>query len=376
MLGCIAVWKPKGVNIARKYLQNCYANNKEGAGFAIAKDGKIEIHKGFFSFDDFWKAYQGLQKYAALLHFRIATHGVVNADNCHPFDVSNGKYALVHNGILPSSLHKDDKNESDSKQFAKLLEPLLEMVPFGHEGFGKVVGEAIGYNKIALMNVNGKVWLFNEQKGTWNKGVWYSNSGYAYGPIKRAWKGAQGSVSNMWNSLASPTYRGFGTASNPVYSSLHRSIGYYDYVGDWVKVRDYEPQGYYDCNNRWITTGTPRVLTDEDENEAADAAFNAAFTGSYTADDSEREPTDEEIAAAGEARTLAELEGDLEFAPETEQERHVAFWLKQQEAKAREFRDLSKTKAGEKPIIASITQPSGKIIAMPLLNNRHNAPAC
>src|SRR6266545_3554785 len=58
LLGCVAIYKPKGVQIAKKYLSNSFENNKDGAGFAYAKDGKITINKGYFSFEEFWKAFK------------------------------------------------------------------------------------------------------------------------------------------------------------------------------------------------------------------------------------------------------------------------------------------------------------------------------
>lgn len=179
LLGCIAVWKPKGVCIAKKTLENCYDNNPQGAGFAICKDNKIEVHKGYFKFSDFWKAFRDLQKYPALIHFRIATHGAVNKENCHPFIVADGKFAMVHNGILGVDVTKD---ESDSAYFAKnILEPFLAKVPWEHEPLTKFVNDSIGSgNKVVVMRNDGKSWIFNEKQGDNYKGCWYSNTGYKY----------------------------------------------------------------------------------------------------------------------------------------------------------------------------------------------------
>jgi hypothetical protein len=102
-------------------------------------------------------------------------------------------------------------------------------------------------------------------------------------------------------------------------------------------MRDYEPKGYYNVENEWVSTDDIKIVTEEEETAMQDEIFNAACAGTLDDnDDSEREPTDEEIAAAGEARSLAELEGDLEFAPETEHERYVANWIKKQDALARQ----------------------------------------
>lgn len=203
-LGCIAIWKPKGIQIAKKYLRNSFNNNKDGAGFAIARNGKIEIQKGFFEFDVFWKAFKDLQKFPALIHFRIATHGEVNKENCHPFSVCKERYAVVHNGVLPIEPPKGRK-ESDTAYFANtILEDILPDIKYGNDGFTKLCEEAVGsYNKIVLLRADGKPWLFNESEGYWFKGSWFSNSGYRY-----TWTGSYHgcgyqSTSDMWKGLAS-----------------------------------------------------------------------------------------------------------------------------------------------------------------------------
>lgn len=304
MLGCIAVWKPKGVNIAKKYLQNCYASNKDGAGFAYAKDGKVGILKGFFNFEEFYKAYLPFQKYACLLHFRIATHGAVNPENCHPFEMNGGKYALIHNGVLPYSLHDGDKDKSDTKQFAELMETIMPLVDghWQHEGFSKVVGEAIGYNKVVILRGDGKAWLFNEHKGEWHKGAWYSNNGYNRGSFSRACSRVADGVDNMWHQL------GFGTKEQPVWSNLHSQCGYYDEQGEWQAV------------------GEPEQEDDE--------AVFATLT-----------EEEEEMFDQLTEQELAQLEGDMEFIPENAQEDYVKKWLQLEAAKAK--RAISGTPAAE-----------------------------
>ena len=332
MLGCVAVWKPKGVQIAKKYLENCFTNNKEGAGFAIVKDGKIEMEKGFFTFDEFWQAYNGLQKYAALIHFRIATHGKVDEDNCHPFMLDGGKYALVHNGVLPSSLHSGKKDESDSRQFGELIEPMLGFIPWHHEQFTTVVNEAIGYNKIALLREDGNIWIFNEGKGEWHKGAWYSNHTYFYGAAKRAWTKTVETVDEMWKRL------GYDRATERpqlVYSTVHHQRGFYSDLGEWVSADiDDKRGGYYNLQGDWV-----QINHWTDSNHVFDEADAVAADANW-----EAEPSDEELALLAQADSQEQLEGDLEFMPQTEQERIVGRWLAMQEAKVRRVTDAPPSK--------------------------------
>jgi predicted glutamine amidotransferase len=177
---CLAIMKPRGVCVAKKYLANGFANNKEGAGFVICKDGKLEISKGFFKFNDFWKAFKDLQRYPALIHFRIATHGEINEVNCHPFMMLGGQFAMVHNGVLPIDPPKG-REESDTEYFANGLAPLLDKHPFRDKFLTQLIEEAIGAcNKIVVMRNDGEVWIFNEICGWWHKGAWFSNTSYSY----------------------------------------------------------------------------------------------------------------------------------------------------------------------------------------------------
>lgn len=69
-----------------------------------------------------------------ITHTRWATNGKVNEQNTHPFISSNGKFVLVHNGIIEnaSSLkknilnYKDFSSDTDSEVIVNLLEHMYE----------------------------------------------------------------------------------------------------------------------------------------------------------------------------------------------------------------------------------------------------------
>lgn len=80
---------------------------------------------------EFEKSYKnhglaGMKKQLLLLHFRIATSGLIDAGNTHPFPISSNPkelrrtflfsdYALVHNGIL--KIKPEKEYFSDTMQF-------------------------------------------------------------------------------------------------------------------------------------------------------------------------------------------------------------------------------------------------------------------
>lgn len=186
---CVAIYKPASIPTPDlKTLKECWEANPDGAGFAMYKNGSIEIHKGFMKWKDFENAYKkyGLSTFYGplLLHFRIATHGKVIPGNAHPFPISNLKEelqsvnlvlkdsdCLIHNGILP--ITPSDKTISDSMELCKRLSRF--------DSVTQVMGllnEFLGSNKIAIMDRYGRVTIW----GDWIDvgGVWFSNLIWQY----------------------------------------------------------------------------------------------------------------------------------------------------------------------------------------------------
>lgn len=184
---CIAIYKAHNVAFPTlEEMNNCWDNNPDGFGFAIRKNGKCEIHKGYMKKTEMLAAYETLcKKYAnhdVLMHFRIATHGGVNPQNTHPFPIVDSKKSmgktkmvcdkcLIHNGVLP--IEPRSKNISDTAELALRL---------GEAGITNVeavrlLDGLIGTNKIALMNGVGVVTL-----GEWieKDGILFSNRTYSY----------------------------------------------------------------------------------------------------------------------------------------------------------------------------------------------------
>lgn len=178
---CLAIYKPKGVQVAKKYLRNGFDSNEDGAGFAIARNGAIEIYKGYFRFGDFWKAFKPFQAEAAIIHFRWATHGKTNEDNCHPFSVCDGKFAIIHNGILNIDC-TENKERSDTWHFAEMvLTPVLKALTLTDPALKYLVETSIGDgNKIVVLAADARCVIFNEAAGEWHHGAWFSNNGYKY----------------------------------------------------------------------------------------------------------------------------------------------------------------------------------------------------
>lgn len=175
-------------------------NNPDGGGWGLvyrsAKDGKRrlrfghsmnhhEVITGYLdALDSLGDAVLG-----HLCHFRIATHGAVNLNGCHPFRVTGERTLLAHNGILPVTISKKD-SRSDSRVFAEDTFPYLG----GSDALASIHGWDVldGFvsgsgSKVVLLaadSTNEPVTILGEELGHWTKDtkVWWSGYSYAYQP--------------------------------------------------------------------------------------------------------------------------------------------------------------------------------------------------
>lgn len=179
---CIAIVKPQGTEISDEYLENCFDNNKDGAGIAYAKDGKLYIVKGIFDKKQFIQEVRKAEKIAQgsmLIHCRIGTSGLKDKKNCHPHIV-NDNLVMIHNGILDIDVPKNSK-VSDTvifieKYLKKLSKDFVKSEPIMH-----LIEKAIGdRNKFAFLNNKGEAFICNAKAGTVEGGIWYSNDTYSY----------------------------------------------------------------------------------------------------------------------------------------------------------------------------------------------------
>ena len=175
---CIAILKTKDKYLDKNLLQTCAENNPDGCGFAYVDNNKIIIKK-YLKFEDFWKDFEHIQKdysnNAMLIHFRIATHGAVDTSNCHPFKLNN-RMALIHNGVI--SGYGDKKDKVDTVDFIDKVIGNISWKNWKNPSFIELVGNAIGYSKLAILDITGNYYIVNENNGEWVDGVWFSNSSY------------------------------------------------------------------------------------------------------------------------------------------------------------------------------------------------------
>ena len=230
---CIAIYKPEDVTISKASLERCFDANPDGAGFMFAEDNKLHIHKGYFKFKTFYKAYKDHETKQALVHFRIKTHGKTDKTNCHPFLVNDG-LGFIHNGIITG--YGDDKL-SDTIQFNNAI---LKKIVKKHGSMGlfddpmqELIENVIGYSKLVFLDKKGNFNIMNEDKGHWHNKVWYSNDSYK--------------IPQPMPTYPVTTWKNYGKqdtlfASSPKTSSLVA-------IGDWVELKEDIIQGVGDATS-------------------------------------------------------------------------------------------------------------------------------
>lgn len=175
---CVAIYKPKGVEISEDTLFACYIENPDSMGIAAATGSKIIIHKALHDFATWYKQIKPFLKHACLIHFRIATHGATNKKNAHPFLLNHGTIAVIHNGII-SGMTDVKGEESDTAVYCKtILQPILKQYPriLENAGFLAMVSRSIGsFNRMCFIDAQGRHCIANEADGEWIDGAWYSN---------------------------------------------------------------------------------------------------------------------------------------------------------------------------------------------------------
>lgn len=185
---CILIYFPPGMVPNRTHLENSAINNPDGYGWAIIAAGRIlsgHSMDATEAIDEFESMRGQFPDDEALFHCRITTHGTTSLDNCHPFYINGRRdMILAHNGMMPCQPMPGDKR-SDTRIFAEDI-LMRDFRNLDKAKTFKRLSAWVGFSKVLILSTN-KVYrqssyLVNEHMGTWEKGVWYSNTSYLPDP--------------------------------------------------------------------------------------------------------------------------------------------------------------------------------------------------
>ena len=177
---CLIIAKPNstGISLPAEYIENAAINNPHGFGL-IGKlpDGSIYTAKTMDMQESLGIVRDFEREHADIVcHFRYATHGKKNEDNCHPFRLGKTENYLVHNGVLPIEI--ENEAMSDTWHFAERLNRKLKRKGYTRRQVRRFMYARWGMistSKFVIMGEDIPMTIVNEKLGVMRKGVWYSN---------------------------------------------------------------------------------------------------------------------------------------------------------------------------------------------------------
>lgn len=229
--------------LTAKWLTDFYESNADGVGVMYVENGELIVEKLLpKNPTDLIQFYhQHIEGRDCAFHLRMKTHGHIDMENCHPYEVLNKAEHgvdlwLMHNGILHTD-NKADITKSDTWHYIRdYLRPMIGNNPdFAfHPAFAELIGEHIGTgNKFVLMDNLGRQVTINEEQGVYWGGRWLSNT--------YAWSAPTGLNKSVVEDMADMKLAVEQIATDPVvykytghYPSTYSSYNYggWDYDGE------------------------------------------------------------------------------------------------------------------------------------------------
>jgi hypothetical protein len=103
---CIIVETKPSIPVVKDLVKEFCRINSDGWGLmCLNESGEVDVQRGF-GWRSLWHAYKATAHLAPWIHCRMATHGAVNLDMTHPFEVLPGTW-LMHNGVVDAFADDD-----------------------------------------------------------------------------------------------------------------------------------------------------------------------------------------------------------------------------------------------------------------------------
>ena len=186
---CVSPRKVRQPSLAT--IRTMFRHNPHGAGYMVARNGKVEISKGYMDVDSYIAAIRAehfTAKDAVVYHFRISTQAGVNPAMTHPFPLSNRlehmkaldvtcDCGVAHNGIIRLTTDPTNREFSDTALFITdyLSAIIRRSDDLKDENVLKLIYKLAG-SKLAIMDGSGYIatvgHFINE------RGLLFSNESY------------------------------------------------------------------------------------------------------------------------------------------------------------------------------------------------------
>lgn len=190
---CVIICREPGIEIPHDMLESAAIVNPDGYGISVIDRGKLETIKEATpnKAATIIKRLEDAKEQQVFLHLRFKTHGEINVDNCHPFDVhtdNENVIQMMHNGVLGDFSSGYNAKMSDTYHFnEQILKPLVKkLIPYhdtqnssvlDDDTLLAVVEKYCGYgSKIVLYDNKDNFMIANRKGGVEYKGWWASNN--------------------------------------------------------------------------------------------------------------------------------------------------------------------------------------------------------
>lgn len=171
---CVIVHQPTGQHLDKDTASRLWGTNPDGGGFAFVDDNATLQVVKTMQFGQFWREFETARSSHRgrdfLLHMRIATHGSVDINNVHPFQVDEHT-VMAHNGIIHGVADKLSKKDarSDTLYFVEEVLPRLPETWLDDEYLSDMVTEWIGWSKLMFLTTNPKLNRQVYRLGDWKE---------------------------------------------------------------------------------------------------------------------------------------------------------------------------------------------------------------
>lgn len=172
----------------KRAITNMWTNNYHGAGYMVARGGRVVLHKGYDSLADFLADVEEehfTENDVVIYHFRIATQARRH-QMTQPFPLTDDEtglqswdaeaaFGVAHNGIIRQTSNGNPMLSDTALYIRDFLAPRISTEEDVKNELETIEKETSG-SKIAILSGSGRFWL----TGQWiyDGGLLYSNDSY------------------------------------------------------------------------------------------------------------------------------------------------------------------------------------------------------